>query len=269
VFQPFDVKSGFRRRLKTLCSAGPPIPMSEPPPEDRFFPPTAWTVLLAARDPAAPDTATAREEFCRAYWRPVAAFLEALGLPEPDAHDGAQEIMAQLFSRDGLQQVEPYRGRLRAYLKSAARHWKFRLHRASHTLKRGQGTSALPLDEAGDAPASPEPDFTFDQEWALTLCDRALRSLEESYTARGRATLFTALKPAFLQPGGVQQLLPAGSLPGVTDAQLRIEIHRLRRRLADRLRMEVAATLGPWAGAAEVEEETRYLVRTLAHERRH
>ena len=53
--------------------------------DDRHFPPTAWTALLAARDPAAPETAAARDELCRAYWRPVAAFLGALGVSEPDA----------------------------------------------------------------------------------------------------------------------------------------------------------------------------------------
>lgn len=240
--------------------------MSDASPDDRFFPPTAWTVLLSACDASAPGTASAREELCRAYWRPVAAFLAALGLHEADAQDGAQEIMAQLFSRDGLQNIERERGRLRAYLKSAARHWLFKFRRAAQAQKRGGGSEPLALEAAEETSGSPAGDHTFDREWALTLCDRALRALEESYTLRGKAAIFASLKPALLLPDELQHSAAAGSLPDVKDSQIRLETHRLRRRLAARLRAEVAATLGPHTGTSEVEAETRYLVAILAHE---
>jgi hypothetical protein len=48
-----------------------------------------------------------------------------------------------------------------------------------------------------------------------------------------------------------------------------IEVHRLRRRMAERLRTEVAGTLDPGATSAEIDAEMRYLVQALAHERRH
>ena len=41
------------------------------------------------------------------------------------------------------------------------------------------------------------------------------------------------------------------------------------RRMAERLRTEVAGTLDPGATSAEIDAEMRYLVQALAHERRH
>jgi len=50
-----------------------------------------WTVLLAARDPAAPE---AREEICRAYWRPVLSYLQSLRLRPDEAEDVTQTLLA-------------------------------------------------------------------------------------------------------------------------------------------------------------------------------
>lgn len=226
-------------------------------------------MLLAARDPCAPETDAAREELCRAYWRPVAGYLRSLGLGAQDAEDGAQEIMAQLFSRDGLRVLDRQRGRLRHYLKSSARHFLYNLQRDAAARKRGGGEATLPLDEVPESAMLARdavPDSVFDKEWALTLCDRAMRSLEESYARRNKAGLLAELKPALVSGDGLQPYAAIGSMFGVDEAQIRIEVHRMRRRLGEFLRAEVAGTLGPDATPAEIEEETRYLVRTLAHE---
>lgn len=236
---------------------------------DRVFPRTAWTLLLAANDPSAPDTIAAREELCRTYWRPVATFLRALGMSEEDAQDGAQEVLAHLFARDGSLTLDRERGRMRHYLKAAARHYRLNHHRHATTQSRGGGVAAQSLDEITDQPHHTQEaasDSAFDHAWAVTLCDRAMRELEASYTRRRKGDLFVALKPTLLLSDEVQPYARIGSLFGVTEAQIRIEVHRLRRRLAGQLRTEVAATLGPQTTAAEIEDETRYLITTLAHE---
>jgi RNA polymerase sigma-70 factor (ECF subfamily) len=227
-------------------------------------------MVLAARDPAAPETVAAREELCRAYWQPVVRYLRALGMSTPDSEDGAQEIMAQLFSRDGVRMLDRQRGRLRHYLKSSARHFYLNTRRDAVAKKRGGG-EVLALEEVPESAQvrqEPEDESAFDKDWAHTLCARAMRSLEESYTRRNKAELFAALKPGLVLNVEVQPYAAIGALYGVTDAQIRIEVHRMRKRLADFLRAEVAGTLGPEAAPKEIEEETRYLVRTLAHERR-
>jgi hypothetical protein len=65
----------------------------------------------------------------------------------------------------------------------------------------------------------------------------------------------------------MQPYTQIGSQFGVGEQSIRIEIHRLRRRMAERLRAEVAGTLDPAATSAEIEAELRYLVQALAHER--
>jgi RNA polymerase sigma factor (sigma-70 family) len=238
---------------------------------DRAFPPTAWTIVLAAVDPTAPETLAAREELCRAYWQPVSKYLRALGMSVPDAEDGAQEIMTQLLGKEGLRQFDRERGRLRHYLKSSARHFVFNLHRDATALKRGGGVQTVSMEEVSESSHEahePESDSAFDKEWALTLCSRAMTSLEASYTRRNKSALLTALKPGLIFNDGLQPYAAIGLTFGVTEAQIRIEVHRMRRRLAEFLRAEVAGTLGPDATAPEIDAETRYLVKTLAHERR-
>jgi|JI10StandDraft_1071094.scaffolds.fasta_scaffold37908_2 RNA polymerase sigma factor (sigma-70 family) len=231
---------------------------------DRIFPPTAWTLVLAAT-----EADSAREELCKAYWPPVAKFLRSLGLSEPDAQDGAQEIMAQLMGQGGLSQIDRAKGRLRHYLKAAARHHLFNLHRDANAKKRGGGTATLSLDEVEQTPAQDAvPDELFDKAWAFTLCERAMQRLEATYAARGKAPLFSALKPALTLGDEVQRYADIGAMFGVNEKQIRIEVHRMRRRLAEFLRSEVAATLAHGTSDSEVEEETRYLIRTLAHESR-
>lgn len=227
-------------------------------------------MVLTARDPLSPETVAAREHLCRAYWQPVANYLRALGLSVPDSEDGAQEIMSHLFGRDGLQQLDRARGRLRFYLKSAARHFCMNMSRNAAAQKRGGGASTLALDDLPETTHTvhqPEDDSTFDKNWSLILCGRAMKSLEESYARRNKAALLEALKPSLILNMEVQPYAQIGSQFGVAEAQIKIEVHRMRRRLADFLRAEVAATLGADATAAEIEDETRYLVRTLAHER--
>ncbi len=243
--------------------------MSNVPITDRTFPPTAWTVLLTARKEDAPATRAAREILCRVYWRPVASYLQALGLTHEQAEDGAQETMAALCSDGTLAEIDPAKGRLRHFLKAAARHLALNFRRAESAQKRGAGVAALSLDElpdsaipGGDAPT----DAVFDHEWACAIFARAMSSLEESYALRGKGALLAVLKPALISADGLQPYGAIGSSLGVGESQIKLEVHRLRRRFAERLRAEVAATLSPDAADAEIEEEARYLVQTLAYE---
>lgn len=213
----------------------------------------------------------AREALCKAYWQPVASYLQALGLSTMDAEDGAQELMSTVCREDVLKQIDPTKGRLRHYFKAAARHLILNHHRDSTAQKRGNGARHVGLDELPDiarADDEASSDAMFDQQWAWTLFDRAFTALEQSYSLRGKGDLLVALKPALVSHEGLLPYEKLAAAFGVGDSQIKIEVHRLRRRFAERLRMEVAATLAPTATAHEVEDETRYLVQTLAYERK-
>lgn len=213
----------------------------------------------------------AREALCKAYWQPVESYLEALGLSTLDAEDGAQELMATVCRDDVLTQIDPAKGRLRHFFKAAARHLMLNRRRDAMTQKRGEGAPHASLDEIIET-AQPSDDSmpaaVFDQQWAWTLFNRAFQSLEQSYALRGKSELLAALKPTLISAESVQPYAEIGSVFGVGEAQIKVEVHRLRRRLAERLRLEVAATLDANVTAQEIEDETRYLVQTLAYERR-
>lgn len=241
------------------------------PPTDRSFPPTAWTIVLAAQNANAPAMREAREALCKAYWQPVASYLQALGLSMMDAEDGAQELMSTVCREEVLTQIDPAKGRLRHFFKAAARHLMLNRRRDAMTQKRGEGAHHAGLDEMPDSVLPQDdamPEALFDQHWAWTLFNRAFHGLEQSYALRGKGGLLIALKPTLVSTESAQPYAAIGTAFGVGEAQIKIEVHRLRRRLAERLRMEVAATLDPNATAQEVEDETRYLVQTLAYERK-
>lgn len=235
----------------------------------REFPLTAWTMLLTARDPASGVAQRAREEVCRAYWQPVCAYLESLGMAHPEAQDLTQTVLASFCTDGWIERVDRAHGRLRHFFKAAARHAVANHFRDAKRLKRGEGVTPAPLEEVGEA-ALPQMeaagDPVFDRQWAWTIFERALAVLEGAYADRGKGALFAALKPALISDDALQPYAAIGSEFGVSESQLRIEVHRLRRRMAERLRAEVAATLGPAASEGEIESEMRYLVEALAHE---
>jgi len=248
------------------------MPTTARQPRDRSFPPTAWTLLLTARDPASAEAKQAREEVCKAYWRPVWSYLQSLGLEAGHAEDLTQNILAQFCNDGRIETVDPANGRLRHLLKAAARHALSNHFRDAKRQKRGGENAIFSLDElTEDSTPGREAahDAGFDQHWAWTVFEHAVSELEESYARRGKAELFAALKPALISPDDMQSYAQIGSQFGVGVSQISIEVHRLRRRMAERLRAEVAGTLNPGATSAEIDAEMRYLVQALAHERRH
>ncbi len=245
-------------------SAAMPRATQRPAP----FPPTAWTRVLTAQDPLAPDARMAREEVCRTYWQPVYSYFRALGSDREDALDLTQELLAEFCDGGGLDRVNPEAGSLRSYLKTTARHRIVNLRRDRSARKRGGGTFALSLDELDEAsiPTDPEmADAFYDRRWARTIFQCAMDSLAAGYEARGKGALFTVLKPGLISQDALKPYAEIGAEFGVGEAQIKLEVHRARKRLAESLRRETAATLGPDPEPATVESELRYLLRVLAH----
>ena len=227
------------------------------------FPATMWSRVLRTRESGDTEAVKAAlEDLCAAYLRPVTGYLRALGCVN-EADDVAQDFFATFLQRDGFQRAEPERGRLRAYLKCAVRHHLYHWRRDRSTLQRGGGMVMVELDDV-DAPelaaADDEAALIYDQEWALTVFERALVELRTSYQNRQRLELFERLKPVLLTPQPGQLDVLAGQL-GMSRGALAVEQHRARRRFADLLRAQVAETV---ADPAEVDRELLHLMRVLA-----
>lgn len=229
-----------------------------------LFPVTRWSRVVRAR--ATEDEATRRaalDELCAAYWRPVVNYLTALGCGQ-DAADVAQDFFANFLRLDGFARANPDLGRLRALLKTSVRNHFHRWHRDQSTLRRGgdaqpkslEDDTTLRVRDAGDAGA----ESIYDREWALTVLERALVQLRDSYASRDRLTLFEALKPALLAASHRLPDTTAAEL-GLTANALAVEQHRARRRLADLLRAEVLDTV---ADEREANGELMHLLKVLA-----
>ncbi len=232
------------------------------------FPATAWTRVLRAQDMQAPEARQAREEVCQTYWPPVYSYFRALGCGREDALDLTQELLADFCEGSGLVRVDREVASLRSYLRAAVRHRLINFRRDASAQKRGGGSFTLSLDEIEERAVPADPamaDAFYDRRWAWTIFSRAMDQLAESYASRGKGPLFAELKGGLISPEALKPYAEIGAMFSVGEAQIKLEVHRARKRLADTLRQEVSATLEPACPTASVETELRYLLHVLAH----
>ena len=254
-------------------TTNPPTSTSNPIAAGQFAP-TRWTQVLQARGES-PEAQAALSQLCAAYWQPVFVFIRREGRDEETARDLTQEFFARLLARRGLDTVQPGRGHFRSFLLGAVKHFLADQRDRDQAAKRGGGQPALSI-EAGlgtgtttelqiPDPAGPAPDTVFDQQWALTLVERAVGSLASEFAAAGKTDQFTALKPWLLGDlESVSQAETARQL-GLTEGAAKVAIHRLRRRFRELVKTEIAHTVGE---PNEVQSELRYLLEVLCQSAR-
>ena len=104
------------------------------------------------------------------------------------------------------------------------------------------------------------PDALFERRWALALMARVLERLEEECALAGKTALFAQLK-GFLTESTADISYPqAAAALGMTEANVRMTVTRLRRRYGELVRGEVAQTLG---SNQDLEDEMRHLLSVL------
>jgi DNA-directed RNA polymerase specialized sigma24 family protein len=225
---------------------------------------TRWTMVLAAGGAGA-AAERALGELCALYREPLLAHGRRRGLTPTDAEDAVQGFFARLLRGDALVGVRRERGRFRAFLLGAFNHHLSDLRDRERAEKRGGGR-VLQLDTAGWAGAATEdaahtPDAAFDRVWALALLATTLARLRAEHSAEGRAEWFDALVPCLGGRNETTSQAEAAARLGVSEAALRVAVHRLRKRYREVLRMEVAQTV---ADPSEVEAELRHLLAAVA-----
>lgn len=232
------------------------------------FPATSWTRVMHYQAGEEQAARSALEDLCRTYWQPVVNYFRAIGCDPEEARDAAQEFMVQFATPgQGFDRIDPAKGRLRSYMKQAARHFIVKVREKANTQRRGGGTESISIEENEESLGTEdeEASVSYDQSWAMTVLEAAFAKLRDEYAARGKATLFERIRPCLLEPedGGAlcHQLAEAFK---TSSAAMSLEIHRTRKRLARHLRLQVLATLET---EAEAEEELRYLMRILAYGR--
>jgi RNA polymerase sigma-70 factor (ECF subfamily) len=231
------------------------------------FAQTHWTLVLRARGDS-PDARAALSELCAAYFGPVLAFIRRIGHDEESARDLAQEFFARLLARQGIDTVDPQRGRFRSFLLGALKHFLADMREHARRLKRGGGQTHESIDAGTDTspgielpdPNTPNPEREFDRKWALTLLDRALALLAEEHKTAGKTDHFETLKPWLT--GDIEEISQAETARqlNITEGALKVAIHRLRRQFRQCIKNEIGQTVGDHA---QVDEELHHLLQAL------
>ncbi len=226
------------------------------------FHPTSWTLVLRASGEGA-EAKAALSDLCAAYYAPVVAFLRREGRDEDSAREMAHGFFAGILEK-GVGAPEPGRGRFRSYLLGALKHFFSKTRDAARADKRGGGAPHLPLVEETDTspgivmPGIADDVLAFDREWALAVITRALTALENEHAAR--PALFGTLRPWLDGDAGRPQAEAAAAL-GMSQTAVKVAIHRLRTRLRELIREEVAATVSDPSDAAD---ELRHLIAVVS-----
>jgi RNA polymerase sigma-70 factor (ECF subfamily) len=233
-----------------------------PAPLGRFAT-THWSLVLAARDQAAPQGREALATLCLTYWYPVYAYVRRRGHDAHQAQDLTQEFFTRLLERDFLASVDRDKGKFRSFLLAACKHFLSNEGDRARAQKRGGGQTILPLDfnEAeGKFAREPAHDLTaeklFDRRWALTLLDQVLDRLQAEYRQAGKGQLFERLKDSLSGDMDAAPYSQVAAELSMSEAAVKMAVHRLRRRYRERLREEIGQTVDD---PRHVEQEIRDL----------
>src|SRR5258705_2076283 len=82
----------------------------------QWFAATHWSVVLAAKQSDSSQAAAALEKLCRAYWRPLYAYIRRDGHDVTEAQDLTQDFFARLLARNYLQHLRHQEGKFRSFL---------------------------------------------------------------------------------------------------------------------------------------------------------
>lgn len=221
-------------------------PNSLPSAHD-VFPRTKWSVVRRAVSKAESDADDALNELCRVYDQPVLEYIERLGFSRSDAEDLKQAFFLKLLERDFFSRVDVSKGRLRAFLVCHLKDFLKDHFRYRNALKRGGGQVVL-LEGAGEAQANPEsvdwntPFEAYQKRWLEVMSARVMARLRTDYAAEGRSELFECIAP-YLTDGREERLADISVRMGRPVGTLKSDINRLKKRCAQLVEDEVAATL--------------------------
>ena len=143
-----------------------------------------------------------------------------------------QEVFLRLFSSDLLAKADEGKGRFRSYLLGVTTNILRQRNRRAQAAKRGGGQARVSLDAMELDPVDPNsvsPDF--DECWVAHLVARA-RETVKGESPRQHALLVRVSE-------GDTPLVIAEA-QGLDPGQVRVDLHRARKRLAKYIREEVA-----------------------------
>ena len=222
------------------------MPDRDPAPDAGQFPSTCWSLILAARGRADPRAREALAALCRAYWYPLYAFIRRRGHDPDEAQDLTQEFFTRFLREGFLDTVDPGRGRFRAFLLAACKHflanWRDQEPCRDARRRAGRPSRSTALDAEGRYGREPAhamtPERLYDRQWAVTLLGRVLESLAAEMDRAGKGPLFARLEFTILGERGAAPYARVAEELGMSEGAVKVAAHRLRRRYRALLRRD-------------------------------
>jgi RNA polymerase sigma-70 factor (ECF subfamily) len=231
------------------------------------FATTHWSLVLTAGQRPSPDSRRALESLCEAYWYPLYAYVRRRVSDINEAQDLTQAFFAELLEKNYVGSATPERGRFRAFLLTALKHFLSKQWDKARAQKRGGGRAPISLDfKAGDSRYRIETcggltaEQLYDRQWALTLLGQIMERLENEFVQSGNAKQFRHLIGFIIGEHSGTTYCDVAAKLNMTEAAAKMTAHRMRRRYRHLLREEIAQTV---AGPDDVDDEIRNLFATL------
>jgi len=232
---------------------------------------TRWSVVIAAQDKDSPDAEKALSELCAIYWYPLYVFVRRSGCSHHEAEDMTQGFFQNLLGKDGLANVDPKKGKFRSFLLVSMKHFLANERDRAKAIKRGGDITFLSIDmTAGEGRYEWEPvdsvtpDVLYERSWAMTLLDTVLMDLKAEYKIKGKTEIFEALEHFVSGSSPVTSYSEVAQLLETSEGNIKVLVHRIRRRFGDILRGHVAHTV---ESESEVDQEIRHLMSCFGKER--
>ncbi len=231
------------------------------------FSQTRWSIVLRARSDDDREANKALDALCRSYWPPIYSYIRRWSNSPQEAEDLTQSYFLNLLERGYLNSADPAKGKLRAFLLTDLKFFLSNNRSKARAEKRGGGQVAVPIDHGfaeefytHEPVDTVTPEQLFDRRWALTVLASVMDSLAAEYARRGKGALFETLKQFISWNAGEESYTQVAVRLGKSESDIKVSVHRLRKRYREILRDEVSQTV---SSPAEIEAEIRYLASSI------
>lgn len=226
------------------------------------FDTTRWSMVLNAG-----DTRGALEVLCRTYRPPVLDYIRHRGYSVDNVEDLAQAFFAQFIEHAWHADADPARGRFRAFLLTALKRFLIDADDHARTKKRGGEIQFRSFDQTATndntldgLAADDTPELAFERSWAAALLDSAMHRLRAEAEAAGKLALFEQLREFLGERPDEADYTRVAETLHLRRNTLAVAVHRMRHRLRELVRDELAQTT---ANRTEMEAELRALRHSL------
>lgn len=223
---------------------------------------TRWAVVREA----ACGSHAALTSLCKKYRYPAYVFFRRSEGNAEVAADLTQGFFVKFLENNYAADADEARGRFRAFLHTSMSNYLSNERDRRRTIKNGREQSFVSLDHASDEERyrieprhNLTPEVLYERSFAIALLEQGLSTVRARYEKEGKHRVFEALK-GFLDGSDSRPYAEVAAQLGWTPENVRVAVHRLRKRHGEVLRHAIAETV---VNPDDASDERRHLIDVL------